>query len=455
MADDALIIPDASALLRLYELPPNARERTLAALNGVRNRIWVARRTKHEFLRRQPSVRFRNRAALTHIGRAFSKFGIRLFEGLRSRGDFSPSFNVAELVQNVFDEAVQLEAFFSVVTKAESDAFAGVEELLCAILVEGNVGSALDNVEFERILRIGPNRMRSQIPPGYRDFATKSSTRSLEDALGDLIFWEEALKFAASRRRRSIIIITAEEKDDWWDYDRGLRSAHPSLQQEMLERTGQKCEICHIDEFPDVTIDRGQLKEANEAFYRRIAFDSGTPLRRDFAFSMQSLFDDSGLGAAMKHLRSPRLDYARIAANLNIPSMQSLFDDSGFAAAMKKFQSLDPDYLKIASGLVESAKLTNAIGSAEAYASILESLGPARSADAHHYNAKLLSNSKANARRRARLLEARIAGICSTCYKERAAQRLDGRPCLTCAGCLRRRNQNRRRNLADPIVQSE
>jgi hypothetical protein len=70
MLDRAIIVPDASALLRLYECDPEDRRRYLVAFNLMRAHIVVAHRTRQEASRRVTLVKTRNWIAIPHIDRA-------------------------------------------------------------------------------------------------------------------------------------------------------------------------------------------------------------------------------------------------------------------------------------------------------------------------------------------------------------------------------------------------
>jgi hypothetical protein len=69
MLDRAIIVPDASALLRL-ECDPEDRRRYLVAFNLMRAHIVVAHRTRQEASRRVTLVKTRNWIAIPHIDRA-------------------------------------------------------------------------------------------------------------------------------------------------------------------------------------------------------------------------------------------------------------------------------------------------------------------------------------------------------------------------------------------------
>src|ERR1700684_2210276 len=67
MIEQAIIVPDTSALLRLYACSPDARNRIVAAYDEVRTRTWVAHRTRTEVMRRIQSVKTRNRVVIPHV----------------------------------------------------------------------------------------------------------------------------------------------------------------------------------------------------------------------------------------------------------------------------------------------------------------------------------------------------------------------------------------------------
>jgi hypothetical protein len=167
-------------------------------------------------------------------------------------------------------EAGVLSLLFQQMLQAEESLSKEVDELLNRLLSDENVGPALDRDHLDQVLRNGPNRMLQRVPPGYEDFQPKiSKGRSLEDALGDLVFWEQVLKLAADRRA-PVVIVTAEKKADWWEWNAGVMRSHPGLSAESRARTGKEVSILHIDEFVDTLHAPAYLEELFASFAAQV-----------------------------------------------------------------------------------------------------------------------------------------------------------------------------------------
>ncbi|HEY6484966.1 MAG TPA: PIN-like domain-containing protein, partial [Candidatus Cybelea sp.] len=169
--------------------------------------------------------------------------------GIKARKDIHPSLDLAGLFKAAYDEADLLARVEQRYLVEEAQLFRDVDDFLDNVLREGNVGSTLDQDDLDALLRAGRNRMLQQVPPGFADFEQKMAQgRTLEHALGDLIFWEETLRFAANRRS-VVAVVTAEKKRDWWDFSGGSMQAHPDLLAESLARTGREIVLLHVDDF--------------------------------------------------------------------------------------------------------------------------------------------------------------------------------------------------------------
>lgn len=92
--------------------------------------------------------------------------------------------------------------------RIDSEFFEGVVQREMAKQFRGLLLEQLTKEELEKIEAEGEKRYASKIPPGYRD-AGKSNNQ-----YGDLIIWNEVLKFAKNNNT-SVIFVSRDLKDDW------------------------------------------------------------------------------------------------------------------------------------------------------------------------------------------------------------------------------------------------
>jgi hypothetical protein len=235
-----------------------------------------------------------------------------MFGGIKKRGDINSAYDVLAIAERVLVKAKAIveEMFFDEMRVAEESSFERVDDLIDRFMAKGRESAGLDQEELERLLRIGPNRMLAKVPPGYNDFDRKvSRERPLVDALGDLVLWEELVRFAGNVAR-PLILVTAEEKDDWWQRISGDVVPHHLLVKEMFERAGQRYGSLRLADF--VALVEGR-KEAELL----IEFESSRLLpihdvARVFSFSM-SLGVSHLEDVQMLALASPYTDMIRQA----------------------------------------------------------------------------------------------------------------------------------------------
>ena len=405
MLAHCIYVPDSSALLRLYESSPDERERYLSAFLHVQERIWVAHRTRKEVIRRLRAVKSRNRRVIPHIGNFIDKVVQGLQRTISGRKDINSSYDVVAVALEVVQEARLSDTIRTALLAEERAAFHGADSLLGKILMDNFVGQPLDPDRLDAVLRTGINRLSQSVPPGFEDLK-KIRTRSAEDAMGDLVFWEEALYFA-SHRRRNLVIVTAEEKDDWWVRGPASLEPHPALINEMNERCGQRFGCMTLEDFAstvrcyDEALVIAEIEESQRWAVANPALGFSGALK-GVALDLISAGYPHGYQDVLKSLG---LDRSNAFMGLGLESLSARY----------------PDVLK-------SLGLDRSSGVA------LRHLLRNRN-DIGDLNSR---NEKRRARRRA----ARAAGICTACFRE-PVQNQASPTFLTCTDCRRKRRDRR------------
>ena len=328
LLEAAIIVPDANVLLGLYQSNREKRDRALEAFNLVRDRVWVAHRTKVEVLRHRFRVRSSTHRVLPKIESAVLKAFTKTADALRRRGDVHPAIDAGAVLLKACSEAGVLSLLSQQMLQAEESLAKEVDELLDYLLADDNVGEPLDQDHLDHVLRSGPNRMLQRVPPGWKDFQPKlANGRSLEDALGDLLFWEQVLKFAGDRRA-PVVIVTAEKKEDWWEWRAGIMRPRSALSNESRARAGKEVAIVYIDDFVDTLYAPAYLEDLFASLVTQTTTGL-TSLAKGLADSYIGFSSSESLSAALGgfyDLTKGLPDFTRLPDILGLNARSSLYD---------------------------------------------------------------------------------------------------------------------------------
>jgi hypothetical protein len=102
------------------------------------------------------------------------------------------------------------------------------------VIFADRVGKAFPQDKLNDIRKIGEERYKKKIPPGFSD-----DKKNDPEKYGDLVIWEEIIVYA-KQEQRSCIFITDDKKEDWW-FRLGGRTygPHPELIDEFQKKTGK------------------------------------------------------------------------------------------------------------------------------------------------------------------------------------------------------------------------
>lgn len=247
--DEALIIPDANVLLNLYRFTAPAREELFSLFEDpkVNARIWLPYWAALEF--------HRNRAlVIAEQGVPYDRL----------------TATIDKHVRNLVDEIqqVQLHRYHPYISKEDlTAATATLRDALLSdlkarastypnfltedVILErvqnlfaGKLGVEPTATEKEDIIRVGEERFKKKIPPGYLDEAKEGI-----DKYGDYIIWREVLQNAHAAKR-PVIFVTDDAKEDWWYRVKGRTvGARPELRREFRSETGEEFLLYTSTEF--------------------------------------------------------------------------------------------------------------------------------------------------------------------------------------------------------------
>jgi len=204
---------DANVLLNLYRYTKETRKALIDIFESVEDRIWIPHQAALEYHRNRINVIEEHLNAYKKVKEILSK---KLNE-IKSL--------LTQIYQNGRHPLLNCDNFINKLTILIEEHTSEVDELKeihpdliyddpikdkLTKLFEGRVCDQLDQEETENIIKIGEDRYKKEIPPGYMDEKKESP-----ECFGDLILWFQIIKHA-KKRNRAIIFVTDDRKKDWW-----------------------------------------------------------------------------------------------------------------------------------------------------------------------------------------------------------------------------------------------
>lgn len=177
---EGLIIVDASALLNLYRYPLAARDRLLAVLERLKDRLWLPHQAALEYQRNQRAVRLdqttRFRKVREEVGALKVDFTNRIDRlQLKKRHAL---INADELLSSVASSIDAFQRNLNQIERAEDELYQGGSlQLKIEQLFEGRIGQPPTQEFLNSLYKEGEKRYENRIPPGYEDKGKGDSTR--------------------------------------------------------------------------------------------------------------------------------------------------------------------------------------------------------------------------------------------------------------------------------------
>ncbi|GAA1628343.1 hypothetical protein GCM10009733_026360 [Nonomuraea maheshkhaliensis] len=240
-----LVVFDTNPLLDAYKLTGTARIEFLASMRALDDRLWIPHQVGLEFLRNRSSVidyssgfpaRFRKAAGDLHkeVQQLKDHRGLKDEDVKRIKQDIDAAITA------ILDAHTELYAFGvnKSVAIDKDPVFKEIEQIIAR-----KVGPPLPNIDMA--MKIGKQRLKEKIPPGYSDAPEKGE----EGALGDYFVWAQTL-IEAKQRGLPVLLVTNETKADWIRTEGSFkRGPRPELVDEMLREAGQPFQLMNVRSF--------------------------------------------------------------------------------------------------------------------------------------------------------------------------------------------------------------
>jgi PIN like domain len=134
-------------------------------------------------------------------------------------------------------------------------------------LLDGKIGENYTQERISEICKLGEERFKKKIPPGFKDAAKegRDDEQDTERKYGDLILWNQLIDISKSDSK-NMIFVTDDRKEDWWLRFQGKTiSPRPELLHEFKEKTGHSVFIYHSDNFLEYAVRTFLKKKINQS----------------------------------------------------------------------------------------------------------------------------------------------------------------------------------------------
>lgn len=285
--EQATFVFDTNSLLNLFRYTNKTRTNFLAALEKLKERVWLPREVGKEFHRNRLTVLGEIDKAPSEVEKALESAQTSFENSLR-RYRHHPTLPKNSLDKLADESFKALHAQVEEWKEAHKEKWRDsnqVPETLEAVteLFAGKVGEGFGDEAETDLKTEAKERYSNKVPPGYKD-SNKTNGREY----GDFLIWKEII--ALSKEHQSpVIFVTDDSKEDWWWIESGkTQGPHPQLRHEFFNETGKSFYMYRPMRFLEFAADRfdldtseGTLKEVeNISSQNRIQEDLEEKKRR-------------------------------------------------------------------------------------------------------------------------------------------------------------------------------
>ena len=245
--DNCYFVFDANILLNLYRYSDATRSEFLKVLEKIKERIWLPYRSAEEYFNNRLSVIDTQEKSYDETIKS-----IKSLENDLENARQHPFVNteIMKRVKKIFDDLCKELSS----NKAVHTDRIGNDEIQMSIasLFNKNTGATYTKEELEQILKIGEERYKEKIPPGFKDGSKYTDSDIFNQRCkkyGDLIVWLQIID-KSKEIGRPMILVTDDRKEDWWTIFKGKTlGPHPELIKEFKEKTNNSFYMYQADRF--------------------------------------------------------------------------------------------------------------------------------------------------------------------------------------------------------------
>lgn len=262
---EGVFIFDANALLNLYRYTDSTRKDFLLALTKLKDKLFMPYQVGFEYHNNRYGVIESLNNSYNVLSQSIKEAFDKTIPNLLNQYLRHPSIQIENIKKLQDDFIKKIDAELDKQKKVHPD-FTTKDEVLLKLteLYDNKVGVAFTKDTLKKIYLEGKERYEQQIPPGYKDEATKRK-KGEHNVYGDLIIWKEIIAFA-NKEKKPIVFVTDDRKEDWWTIENG-KTLRPreELVKEFYDLTGIRILIYSTDTFLHFAKEKKLVTQIKEA----------------------------------------------------------------------------------------------------------------------------------------------------------------------------------------------
>lgn len=268
--ENGIIFLDANALLNLYRLSNENREKLFEILENVKDRLYLSNQVGKEFYKNRTKVMYMKQNLKSGLIKELSKdieTILNKVENVNFTSKYKGACNLLKhehtLKNEIVNKLIEMkECAINTIKEYDisinNDTYSDRDEILDKIvkLFDGKVIQDMSEDDLNKIYTEGKNRYDKKIPPGYEDVKEKDEP----ECYGDLVIWNELINFS-KEKKSNILFVSDDRKEDWCklltkfgqeDNKKGKKidfGTRPDLIKEFKEKTDQLFYSVTTEEF--------------------------------------------------------------------------------------------------------------------------------------------------------------------------------------------------------------
>jgi len=240
---EAIIILDTNVLLDFYRYSKDTTNAMFEVFDQLQNRIWIPYKVSHEYHLNLNDVISTQIKSYEYTLAKLIEFKEQIYS---ERGH--------PFLENLFYK--EIDCFCDKFEKILINRKEEIELLILdnpikeriASLLNEKIGDLVPAEQLKECYKIGQERYRENIPPGYKDKNSKKNQPEY-NLYGDFIIWKSVLE-KASKDKVDVIMVTGDTKEDWFQRHKGKTiGPRPELIQEFCCNTNQLIYIYTTNQF--------------------------------------------------------------------------------------------------------------------------------------------------------------------------------------------------------------
>jgi len=203
---NGIIVFDTNVLLNLYRYSDNTRNALINLISKFTTQIYLPYQAAFEYDKNRCEV-------IAEQEKAYKEFLEKISQIKKDlQSTNKPPFLTQEVDNELNSAFIKVNAEVEDSLKKYSQYFRQ-DPIYDKIseLFKNRITEKYEDDKLAEIYKIGEERFKYKIPPGFEDEKSKEGINKY----GDLVLWKQVIELAKTHNK-SVILITDERKSDWW-----------------------------------------------------------------------------------------------------------------------------------------------------------------------------------------------------------------------------------------------